>query len=131
MSCVALSQALIDRPDEVRKVENFKRLQLTTHKLEIPKLAKKKALKAALEADGRNKLLLNAEWNCLGSSVCRCRNTHSCDRNLRRAFTYCKHDAVQEALGQPWATSALLCKDNCAFALDYKLTSLLLRQSDT
>lgn len=57
MSCVALSQALIDRPDGVRKVENFKRLQLTTYKLEIPKLAKKKALKAALEADGRNKLL--------------------------------------------------------------------------
>ena len=56
-SCVALSQALIDRPDEVRKVENFKRLQLTTHKLDIPKLAKKKALKAALESDGRNKLL--------------------------------------------------------------------------
>ena len=60
-SCMTLSQALIDRPDEVRKVENFKRLQLTTFKLDIPKLAKKKALKAALESDGRNKLLSNIE----------------------------------------------------------------------
>ena len=50
--CCSL-QALIDRPDEVRKVENFKRFQLTDYKIDIPKLAKKKALKAALEKDGK------------------------------------------------------------------------------
>ena len=53
---MSVSQALIDRPDEVRRVENFKRLQLTSYKLEIPKLAKKKALKTALESDGKTKL---------------------------------------------------------------------------
>lgn len=50
---MSVAQALIDRPDEVRRVENFKRLQLTSYKLEIPKLAKKKDLKKALESDGR------------------------------------------------------------------------------
>ena len=45
-------QVLIDRPDETRRVENFKRLQLTDYKIDISKLAKKKALKAALEKDG-------------------------------------------------------------------------------
>ena len=43
---------MIDRPDEVRRVENFKRLQLTDFKIDIPKLAKKKALKEALESNG-------------------------------------------------------------------------------
>lgn len=46
-------QALIDRPDVVRRVENFKRLTLTDFKLDIPKLAKKKALKAALDENGK------------------------------------------------------------------------------
>lgn len=54
---MCLSQALIDRPDEVRRVENFKRLQLTSYKLDIPKLAKKKALKKALESDGRTNFM--------------------------------------------------------------------------
>ncbi|DBA91982.1 hypothetical protein WJX79_002285 [Trebouxia sp. C0005] len=45
------NRALIDRPDEVRRVENFKRLQLTDLKIDIPKLAKKKALKEALESN--------------------------------------------------------------------------------
>ena len=44
---------MIDRPDEVRRIENFKRLQLTDFKIEIPKLAKKKALKEALESNGK------------------------------------------------------------------------------
>ena len=44
---------MIDRPDETRRVENYKRFQLTDYKIDIPKLAKKKALKAALEKDGK------------------------------------------------------------------------------
>jgi len=42
-------QALIDRPDEVRRVENFKRLAITDYKIDIPRLAKKSVLKKALE----------------------------------------------------------------------------------
>lgn len=45
-------QALVDRPDEVRRIINFKRLVLTDFKIEIPRLAKKKVLSAALEESG-------------------------------------------------------------------------------
>ena len=45
-------QALVDRPDETRRVMNFKRLALTDHKLDVPRLAKKKAIKEALETNG-------------------------------------------------------------------------------
>ncbi len=46
------AQALVDRPDMVRKQINFKRLVLTDFKIEIPRLAKKKVLSAALEESG-------------------------------------------------------------------------------
>jgi hypothetical protein len=46
------SQALVDRPDEVRRVINFKRLALTDIKLDIPRLAKKKVLSEALSTTG-------------------------------------------------------------------------------
>ena len=46
------SQALVDRPDEIRRVINFKRLALTDLKIDIPRLAKKKVLKEALETSG-------------------------------------------------------------------------------
>lgn len=42
----------MDRPDEVRRVINFKRLAITEHKVDIPRLAKKKVLAAALEESG-------------------------------------------------------------------------------
>lgn len=45
-------QALVDRPDEVRRVINFKRLALTDHKVDIPRLAKKKVLSEALSSAG-------------------------------------------------------------------------------
>lgn len=45
-------QALVDRPDEVRRVMNFKRLALTDIKLDIPRLAKKKVLSEALSTAG-------------------------------------------------------------------------------
>ncbi len=45
-------QALIDRPDETRRVENFKRLAITDFKVEIPRLAKKAVLKKALDEAG-------------------------------------------------------------------------------
>ena len=45
-------QALVDRPDETRRVVSFKRLALTDFKIDIPRLAKKTALKAALEESG-------------------------------------------------------------------------------
>jgi large subunit ribosomal protein L14e len=47
-SCCAL-QALVDRPDEIRRTESFKRLTLTDFKLDIPRLAKKSVLKKALQ----------------------------------------------------------------------------------
>ena len=46
-------QALVDHPDEVRRVINFKRLVLTDFKVDIPRLAKKKVLKAALDESGK------------------------------------------------------------------------------
>ncbi|XP_075264126.1 uncharacterized protein LOC142356021 [Convolutriloba macropyga] len=42
-------RALVDHPDQLRRVESFKRLSLTDFKVEIPRLAKKKVLKKALE----------------------------------------------------------------------------------
>lgn len=48
-------QALVDRPDETRRVMNFKRLALTDHKLDVPRLAKKKAIKKALETNGEQR----------------------------------------------------------------------------
>ena len=47
-------QALVDRPDEVRRMVNFKRMVLTDFKIDIPRLAKKKVLTAALEESGEN-----------------------------------------------------------------------------
>ncbi len=45
-------QALVDRPEEIRRVINFKRLALTDLKIDIPRLAKKKVLREALETSG-------------------------------------------------------------------------------
>ena len=47
-----LLQALVDRPDDVRRVMNFKRLARTDIKLDIPRLAKKKVLSEALSTAG-------------------------------------------------------------------------------
>ena len=47
-------QALVDRPDEVRRMVNFKRMVLTDFKIDIPRLAKKKVLTAALEESGES-----------------------------------------------------------------------------
>eukprot|EP00890_Picochlorum_soloecismus_P005604 jgi/Picsp_1/6044/NSC_03398-R1_ribosomal protein l14 component of cytosolic 80s ribosome and 60s large subunit len=43
------NRALIDRPDEIRRTINFKRLAITDYKVDIPRLAKKSVLKKALE----------------------------------------------------------------------------------
>merc|ERR1712137_1426419 len=40
---------VLDHPDQLRRVESFKRLSLTDFKCEIPRMAKKKVLKKALE----------------------------------------------------------------------------------
>ena len=45
-------QALIDHPTEIRRMESFKRMTLTDFKIDIPRLANKKTLKAALESAG-------------------------------------------------------------------------------
>jgi large subunit ribosomal protein L14e len=42
-------QALVDRPDETRRIVNFKRLSMTDLKVDIPRLAKKAVLKKAVE----------------------------------------------------------------------------------
>lgn len=46
-------QALVDAPDMVRTVINFKRLTLTDITIEIRRLARKKELKEAIEAGGK------------------------------------------------------------------------------
>ena len=47
-------QALVDRPDEVRRPVNFKRLALTDYKIDIPRQAKKTVLSKALEESGEH-----------------------------------------------------------------------------
>jgi ribosomal protein L14E/L6E/L27E len=73
-------QALVDRPDEVRRVMNFKRLALTDIKLDIPRLAKKKVLSEALSTSGGSHwLLLRQVAEILGPS----NTTHSLSRRQR------------------------------------------------
>ena len=48
----SMVQALVDRPDEVRRPINFKRLALTDYKLDIPRQAKKTVLSKALDESG-------------------------------------------------------------------------------
>ena len=43
----------MDRPDETRRVMNFKRLLLTDFKCDLTRLAKKKELQQALDESGR------------------------------------------------------------------------------
>ena len=47
-----LKQALVDRPDQERRVVNFKRLALTDFKIDVPRLAKKKVLSEAFTSAG-------------------------------------------------------------------------------
>uniref|UniRef100_A0A061S9L7 Large subunit ribosomal protein L14e n=1 Tax=Tetraselmis sp. GSL018 TaxID=582737 RepID=A0A061S9L7_9CHLO len=55
-------RALVDHPDQLRRVESFKRLSLTDFKIDIPRMAKKKVLKKALEeSDALNKFA-NSKW---------------------------------------------------------------------
>ena len=46
-------RALVDAPDMIRKVTNFKRLSVTDFKVDIPRLASKKVLTAKLAEDGQ------------------------------------------------------------------------------
>jgi large subunit ribosomal protein L14e len=46
------NRALVDHPTEIRRQINFKRVVLTPYKIEIPRLAKKKELIAAIEESG-------------------------------------------------------------------------------
>ncbi|MBA0557745.1 hypothetical protein Golob_014792, partial [Gossypium lobatum] len=55
-------EALVDAPDMVRGQMNFKRLQLTDFKIDIPRVPKKKTLVEAMEkADVKNKWE-NSSW---------------------------------------------------------------------
>ena len=65
-----LLQALIDRPDEVRRPINFKRLALTDYKIEIPRQAKKSVLSKALEESGTPRLeLYSSCWRAPAAQV--------------------------------------------------------------
>ncbi len=67
--CLCLpGQALVDRPDMVRQQMNFKRLVLTDFKIDIPRLAKKKVLTAALEESGACSVVPIA-WLAFGLAV--------------------------------------------------------------
>ena len=69
-ACFLLLQALIDRPDVVRRVENFKRLTLTDFKVDIHTLAKKKALTKALDDNGKIRSSLAYSSAILADSHC-------------------------------------------------------------
>lgn len=56
------SQALVDRPDEIRRKMNFKRLIITDLKVDMPRLAKKSVLaKAMADADVEGKFA-SSSW---------------------------------------------------------------------
>lgn len=78
----------MDRPDEVRRVINFKRLALTDIKLDIPRLAKKKVLSEALSTAGGMLLGAAAAGVHLGLAH------NACDRKAT-AQTRCSHLALQ------------------------------------
>ncbi|KAL6774339.1 RPL14 [Auxenochlorella protothecoides x Auxenochlorella symbiontica] len=56
------NRALVDRPDEIRRVVNFKRLVLTDFKIDIPRLAKKSVLTKALEEADVFAKFSNSSW---------------------------------------------------------------------
>jgi large subunit ribosomal protein L14e len=56
------NRALIDSPDMLRKQYNFKRLSLTDLKIDIPRLAKKKVLKAALDESKAFENFAKSSW---------------------------------------------------------------------
>ena len=55
-------QALVDRPDAVRKALNFKRLALTDIKIDIPRAAKKSVLAKALADSGAFEKFAASAW---------------------------------------------------------------------
>ncbi|GAQ89101.1 60S ribosomal protein L14 [Klebsormidium nitens] len=56
------NRALVDSPDMVRTVINFKRLTLTDITIEIRRLARKKELKEAIEAGEVHKKWAASSW---------------------------------------------------------------------
>lgn len=50
--CTPSRRALVDAPDYTRKIVSFRRLSLTDLKVDIPRLANKKVLKAKLAESG-------------------------------------------------------------------------------
>ena len=78
-------QALVDRPDETRRVMNFKRLALTDHKLDVPRLAKKKAIKQALESNGEQ--AADPQSRCSPAAGCTHAMPQRWGQNLRQDLT--------------------------------------------
>ncbi len=61
-------QAVVDRPDEIRRAMPFKRLILTDMKMDLTRLAKKKELQQALNESGKQPNLHHAWANPLPHS---------------------------------------------------------------
>ena len=57
IACIRFVQALVDRPDEERRVISFRRLALTDLKIDVPRLAAKKVLTKAFTDEGKCVLL--------------------------------------------------------------------------
>jgi hypothetical protein len=76
---VRLLQALVDRPDETRRVISFKRMTLTDLKIDIPRLAKKPVVKKAFEDAGEPRSKEK------GSGLCGSAPRHYCHWPLQSA----------------------------------------------
>ena len=88
-------QALVDRPEEIRRVINFKRLAITDLKIDIPRLAKKKVLKEALETSGACQTRQQAVWAWLPSARGTGEGTAFVDRNAEgRGALKAQHNLV-------------------------------------
>lgn len=87
------TQALVDAPDRVRGVVNFKRLTLTDYKIDIPRLAPKKVLTAEYTKAG--------EWGGQNGG-----DTQLCVRGAaRHSSSTAAFAAVCSILMLPWRSS--------------------------
>mmetsp|Transcript_26481 Transcript_26481/g.57780 ORF Transcript_26481/g.57780 Transcript_26481/m.57780 type:complete len:136 (-) Transcript_26481:313-720(-) len=94
------NRALVDAPEETRKVMNFKRLAMTDFKVDIPRLASKKVLKAKLaESDVLAKFKASAWGQKLAKQASRAATTDF-DRFKAAVAKSKKARAVRKVLSQ-------------------------------
>ena len=94
------SQARVDRPDEVRRQMNFKRLALTDFKVDIPRGVKKGALAAALKESGAFEAFAASAWGQKLARRAAKAATTDLDRYKRAVARKARSAAIKAKLGK-------------------------------